>query len=169
MRNAIAHGTFNILSENKAIFVGQSKSKQESSINFYLQLASLSLIEELYADFKKLARLSASEFLAITYRRFFPYRESDKPGLFKMDKSFLYFDVDFEFESVADSGENNNQDIQILNYLDRLADRFELESLTPITIILNANSTSLFHNTKKKYPNANIITPNGFLNHLGVK
>lgn len=171
IRNSIAHGTFNILTNNKVEFVGQFKPKQESKINFIMRISNISLLEVLFNNFKTYAKMTPYVFLKETYQEFIPFQTSNNKKLYSLNDGYLFFDVDFNFLPVknTNSNDNSNQDIQMLNYVESLYRNNNLDNSSKLTLILNASSRSMFSKTKAKYPNIEIITSNYLLKHLGIK
>ena len=169
IRNSIAHGTFNVIEDNKVEFLGQFKPNQDSPVNFFMRVSSIKTVNYCFESFMQYIHMDSYEFLKITYEKFISYNSTDKNNLYLTKEGYLLFDIDFEFKKIKGSDIEENHDEQMKQYLQNIIKNYELNSKSTITIILNASSNSMFNKTNATFPNVKIITSNFLLKHFKIE
>ena len=166
LRNSFAHGTFNVLDDGTALFVGQAKAKQESPINFYLRIKEyqfISLWQNIIVEIP--SQLEAFQYYI--YNLYYNIHTSNIPNLYiKEDGSFIYFDNSFKFESVKTS--KINQDEQLKMHIAK-SPISSLPTNRTVYLFLPETSNCIFKETISVYPSIHIISGNNLMEHFPIR
>lgn len=167
LRNSLAHGTFNVLDDATALFVGQLSAKQSAYMNFYLRIEKFSYIADYRNSFMELPQ-SLLEFAKVIYSSFFVIEKTASSNLVKReDEVYVYFDDCFRFEKVKDGAQS--QDEQICNHIQNQGlDNLIADDRAIVYVIFDA-SVSNFEKAREIFPNVQIIPSNKLLEHLNIR
>lgn len=166
LRNAFAHGTFNVLEDGTALFVGQAKSKQESPLNFYFRIRAIDYITEWHKTFDTMPT-QLKELENKVYSLFYTLKIALQPGLYtREDASFVYFDNEFRFRKIIDGADS--QDEQLRQHIMHQGIDCITNGNNRVFYILTETSNSKFEKTQLAYSNVQVISGNKMLEHLGV-
>lgn len=167
LRNAFAHGTFNVLEDGTALFVGQAKAKQESPLNFYLRIKNAAYIEKWQSYFAKLP-INLVTFAVKVYQMYHGLQSTKTVNLYLRDDGmYVYFDERFRFVKVKDG--TDNQDAQLKNRIEQLKICDPIGNDTTVFYFFPEISNSKFEITQAAYTNIKVVASNKVLEHLGIK
>lgn len=169
LRNSFAHGTFNILDDGTALFVGQAKAKKEGPMNFYLRIKEYRFVSMWQSLITK-SEWQLENFQYYVYGLYFNIHNasiSNIPSLYvRKDGSFLCFDNKFKFESVKCG--KVSQDEQLKMHISKMI-ASGLPANREVYLFLSEPSNSGFEQTCSMYPFVRIITRDKLLNHFPIR
>ncbi len=164
IRNAIAHGTFNIQRDGQAEFFGQTHATRESKINFYLRIDDFQDIVEFYNDLHQCVN-NILDLQIITFRRF---KEVDSihSNLIRSGERFIIFDNDFSFVEKNDNADN--QVNKLKNRILYLINKFHLQKNDNIDFFIPIETNVKQSTLRVDFPNFNLIKPNNILDYYEI-
>lgn len=168
LRNSLAHGTFNVLEDTTALFVGQFSAKQSAYMNFYLRIENFSYIADYRNAFTEFPQ-SLLEFAQRIYNEFFTLENTTRANLFKReDGAHVFFDTDFRFEKVKDGAQRQEEQICKRIQSQELDNLITDDKKAVIYVIFDA-SVSNFERARKTFSNVQIVPSNKLLDHLNIR